>query len=148
MESPIRRYLNDGNGFLIGNAIAKRRLDTRLKTVITTPYIFLGKPLQKGAIPVTLMSMTAFGAGESNTENFSYRCEIKTLNSRFIDINIRMPRSLSALESTIIAEVKKRLKRGKVDISFDLTPIDGAAKLPKLNEAAVAHYAAIEKKVC
>ncbi len=96
---------------------------------------------------MSLMSMTAFGAGDNSSEHFLYRCEVKTLNSRFIDINIRLPRSMGALESLIIAEVKKSLARGKVDISFDITPIEEAARLPKLNESTVAYYTAISQKI-
>ena len=91
--------------------------------------------------------MTAFGSGESDGKQFQYRCEVKTLNSRFIDTNVRMPRSLSALESTIVGEVKNSLKRGKVDISFDLTPISGASKLPTLNEDAIKHYESVGSRV-
>ncbi|SMF33982.1 YicC/YloC family endoribonuclease [Pseudobacteriovorax antillogorgiicola] len=94
-----------------------------------------------------LKSMTAFGSGEHDTPEFQYRCEVKTLNSRFIDINVRLPRSLSALESIIISEVKNSLKRGKVDISFDLTPVNSAARLPKLNEDAVHHYESLGSRV-
>lgn len=94
-----------------------------------------------------IKSMTAFGSGECDSELFQYRCEVKTLNSRFIDTNVRLPRSLSALESTIVSEVKNSLKRGKVDISFDLSPLNRAARLPSLNEDAIRHYEAVGSRV-
>lgn len=96
---------------------------------------------------MSLMSMTAFGTGESSGERFLYNCEIKTLNSRFMDINVRIPRSMGALESLIITEVKKSLIRGKVDISFEITSLEPAASLPKLNEAAISYYASLSKKI-
>lgn len=94
-----------------------------------------------------LKSMTAFGSGIHDTEYFQYRCEVKSLNARFIDINVRCPRSLNPLESLIISEVKNTLKRGKVDISFDLTPLNPTAKLPQLNEAAISHFSALGDRV-
>ena len=50
-----------------------------------------------------------------------------------------VPRSLSALESTIVTEVKSALKRGKIDISFDLNPQSRGA-IPTLNEDALKHF--------
>ena len=52
-----------------------------------------------------ISSMTAFGTGEYQNDHGSYRCEIKTLNSRFLDQNIRLPRKLVALEHEVIDQV-------------------------------------------
>jgi uncharacterized protein (TIGR00255 family) len=86
--------------------------------------------------------MTAFGSGESTSPTTTYRCEIRTLNSRFCDISIKMPRSLIALEPALIQRVKEKILRGKVDVFLDLVPNDRAAGLPQLNAKAVAHYVA------
>jgi len=84
--------------------------------------------------------MTAFGSGETTSPTTVYRCEIRTLNSRFCDISIKMPRSLIALEPGLINKVKERLVRGKVDVFLDLVPLDRTAGLPRLNAKAVNHY--------
>ncbi len=84
--------------------------------------------------------MTAFGSGEATTPTSVYRCEIRTLNSRFCDISIKMPRSLIALEPGLINRTKERLLRGKVDVFLDVVPTDRTAVLPKLNAKAVGHY--------
>lgn len=84
--------------------------------------------------------MTAFGSGESSSSTATYRCEIRTLNSRFCDISIKMPRSLIALEPALINRVKEKILRGKVDVFLDLVPNDRTAGLPQLNAKAVAHY--------
>ncbi|MBC7659225.1 MAG: YicC family protein [Chitinophagaceae bacterium] len=89
---------------------------------------------------MSLKSMTAFGSGELSTANTQYRCEIRTLNSRFCDISIKLPRSLLALEPQLLALVKAHVQRGKIDVFFDLSQTDKASHLPKLNEAAVHHY--------
>ncbi|HYX39522.1 MAG TPA: YicC/YloC family endoribonuclease [Oligoflexus sp.] len=91
---------------------------------------------------MSLKSMTAFGSGESTSSTTTYRCEIRTLNSRFCDISIKMPRSLIALEPSLINRVKEKIMRGKVDVFLDLVPNDRAAGLPQLNTRAVSHYLA------
>lgn len=84
--------------------------------------------------------MTAFGSAEIKTQFFTYRCEIRTLNSRFCDVSVKLPRSLLAFEAQIIQRIKERLLRGKVDVFIDTVPIDRTALLPQLNAAAVQHY--------
>lgn len=89
---------------------------------------------------MTLKSMTAFGNAEERTPHCAYRCEIRTLNSRFIDINVRLPRFLNSLETEIIQQTKATLNRGKVDIFFDVQLAVSTDRLPKLNPLAVQHY--------
>lgn len=96
---------------------------------------------------MAIKSMTAFGLGETTSNDFQYRCEVKTLNARFLDINVRMPRYLSALERDIIQVCKQQLKRGKVEIAFDLSASNGSQGLAQLNEAAVLHYHAIGQRI-
>lgn len=94
---------------------------------------------------LSLKSMTAFGSGELTTAKTQYRCEIRTLNSRFTDISIKLPRSLIALESQITALVKTHIQRGKVDVFLDLTQLEKTSHLPKLNEDAVRYYVQMSK---
>ncbi|MES2744174.1 MAG: YicC/YloC family endoribonuclease [Bdellovibrionota bacterium] len=94
---------------------------------------------------MTLKSMTAFGSGELQAAKTQYRCEIRTLNSRFTDISIKLPRSLIALETQLTALVKNHIQRGKVDVFLDFSPLEKTAHLPKLNETAVQHYIEMSK---
>lgn len=87
-----------------------------------------------------LASMTAYGCGETSQGDSTYTCEIRSLNSRFLEVNVRLPRPLIALEVEIINHVKAQLKRGKVDLFLDLTKSNGAKDLPQLDTGAVAHY--------
>ncbi|MBC7533511.1 MAG: YicC family protein [Oligoflexus sp.] len=96
---------------------------------------------------MSLKSMTAFGSAELSTANTQYRCEIRTLNSRFCDISIKLPRSLLSLEPQLLALVKSHLQRGKVDVFFDLSQLDKAAHLPRLNEAAIKHYLGLAEEL-
>ena len=89
---------------------------------------------------MTLKSMTAFGSGEHSSETNFYRCEIKTLNSRFCDISIKLPRSLMALEPPLLNLIKSRLQRGKVDVFVEFSAKDKKTSLPRLNLEAVTYY--------
>ena len=62
------------------------------------------------------ISMTGFGRGEHKDENYHFTVECKTINHRYLDINIRMPRKISFFEEKIRNHVKKFIKRGRVDI--------------------------------
>ena len=57
-------------------------------------------------------SMTGFGKSTLSKEKREYQMEIKSVNHRYLDITIKMPKTLSYLED----EIKKEIKRGKVDV--------------------------------
>ena len=63
-----------------------------------------------------IRSMTGYGKQSLNVEEREYQIEIKSLNHRYLDINIKMPKTLSYLEETIKKEIAKKIKRGKIDV--------------------------------
>ncbi|MCR4435436.1 MAG: YicC family protein [Clostridiales bacterium] len=63
-----------------------------------------------------IRSMTGFGRGESKGEGKEFLIEIKTVNHRYSDIFIKVPRQISFLEDKIREYVSKRLSRGKIDV--------------------------------
>ena len=60
-----------------------------------------------------IKSMTGYGKGTLEVEEREYIVEIKSVNHRFLDINIRMPRSISYLEEEVRKTIANKLKRGK-----------------------------------
>lgn len=66
-------------------------------------------------------SMTGFGRGEMLFATRKYSAELKSVNSRYCDINIRMPRILNFTDNLVRKMITDRLGRGKIDvyISFD-----------------------------
>lgn len=60
--------------------------------------------------------MTGYGMGEVSTENFNCTIELKSVNNRYCDIQIRMPKAMLPLEELIRKEIKKQISRGKVDV--------------------------------
>jgi len=76
-----------------------------------------------------LKSMTGFGRGEGSAGGCTVVCEIKTVNSKFLDINAKLPKSYSAFEpkiKEILAE--SGVSRGKADVWFDIKYTDASPK--------------------
>lgn len=91
-------------------------------------------------------SMTGFGRGQSEDGLYSFTVEIKSVNHRYLDFNIRTPRFLIYLEDYIRSEVKKYLTRGRVDIFVNY--VERAGKKGNLSvslETAKAYLQAASK---
>ncbi len=61
-----------------------------------------------------ILSMTGYGKSVVERNGISVEVEIKTLNSRFLDLSVRLPRSLSSKELKIRDIIRSKIKRGKV----------------------------------
>ena len=74
-----------------------------------------------------IKSMTGFGKSNLSVNSREYQVEIKTVNHKYIDINVKMPKVISYLEDDVRKTISSKLKRGKVDIyiSFDNYSQDG-----------------------
>ena len=85
-------------------------------------------------------SMTGFGRAAKTSETGGFVMEIKSVNHRFLDSRIYLPRDLSSLEIPLSKILKKRLARGKVDVSVQWTP--AADYLPRLefDRELLKHY--------
>lgn len=94
-----------------------------------------------------IKSMTGYGKANLNKEEREYQVEIKTVNHRYLDISVKMPKQISYLEETIKKEVSKQIKRGKVDIyvTFNNSSIEG--KSIKINTQLAKAYISELKKL-
>lgn len=63
-----------------------------------------------------IKSMTGFGRCEAADEERKFTVEMKGVNHRYLDANIRMPKKLNFFESAIRSLLKESVHRGKVDI--------------------------------
>ena len=66
------------------------------------------------------LSMTGYGNAEFSENGITLRVNIKSLNSRFLDIHLKLHRSLYEYESKINSLIKQYLERGRVTISIDI----------------------------
>lgn len=67
-----------------------------------------------------ITSMTGFGRGEASDDGIQVTAEIKTLNSRYLDLSVRLPNQIFEKELAVKEIVQKRINRGKVNISLNL----------------------------
>ncbi|OKZ76647.1 MAG: YicC family protein [Clostridium sp. 27_14] len=63
-----------------------------------------------------IKSMTGFGKSILINEQREYQIEMKSVNHRYLDINVRIPRQLMYLEETIKKEISSKIKRGKIEV--------------------------------
>lgn len=63
-----------------------------------------------------MLSMTGYGRGEATNGDVSLVIEVKTVNNRFRDVNVRLPREYMVLEQRIVGAVKGVIRRGRVDV--------------------------------
>ena len=72
-----------------------------------------------------IRSMTAFASGERATEWGTLGCELRAVNHRFLEIGVRLPEELRALEPALRERVSSRISRGKLDLTLRLRPLEG-----------------------
>ena len=74
-----------------------------------------------------IKSMTGYGKANMSKNLREYQIEIKSVNHRYLDISIKMPRSLSYLEEEVKKTVSSKITRGKVDvfITFNNNSVEG-----------------------
>ena len=85
-------------------------------------------------------SMTGYGKANLEKNSRKYQVEIKTVNHRYLDISVKMPRVLSYLEENIKQEISSKIKRGKVDVfvTFENDSLEG--KEIKINTELAKSY--------
>ena len=90
-----------------------------------------------------LKSMTGFGRGQYEDENFSVTVEMKTVNHRYNEVAIRLPRFLNPLEDKIRKTILKTVNRGRIDvfINADYTSSENCTLKVDKNLAAAYHRA-------
>lgn len=86
-----------------------------------------------------LYSMTGFGKATLQLPAKKITIEVKSLNSKQLDMNVRSPLFYKEKEADIRQILAEKLVRGKVDFSF-YSEVTGAEKAPKINESLVAEY--------
>jgi uncharacterized protein (TIGR00255 family) len=85
--------------------------------------------------------MTGFGSGRGDAGGEATEIEIRSVNHKFIEVKVRLPRELSALETEIVRAVKDRLARGAVEVAVRRTAASGLLA-PRVNQALAEAYVA------
>lgn len=87
-----------------------------------------------------IKSMTGFGRYEYELDSKKFTVELKSVNHRYLDVNIRMPKKLNFFESSIRALLKEYASRGKVDIFITYEDSSEEQMALKYNGILAAEY--------
>ncbi len=87
-----------------------------------------------------IKSMTGFGRSEEADEKRKFTVEIKSVNHRYLDISMKMPRRLNCFESNIRSLLKEYMERGKVDLYITYEEHSADSFSLHYNEALAAEY--------
>ena len=86
-------------------------------------------------------SMTGYGKGEARQDDITVTVEIKTVNHRYADISVKLPRTFLSLENGVRKQVAGVVGRGKVDVYVNYELAGEARAVPKLdNDLATAYH--------
>lgn len=89
-----------------------------------------------------IKSMTGFGRAVTSDDLCDVKIEMKSVNSKHMDVNVRLPRFISYLEVGIRNIIKNGLKRCKVDVFIEIKP-KKALTVPKLNKELLDTYVSV-----
>ncbi len=93
-----------------------------------------------------IKSMTGFGRGEYTDEKRSVSCEIRSVNHRFCEISVKLPRRYQFAEEKIKSMVKAAAPRGKIDAGITVEDLGMNSTQIRLNtEAAKAYYESLKE---
>jgi uncharacterized protein (TIGR00255 family) len=84
--------------------------------------------------------MTGFGRGEATVKGVSAVVELRGVNSRFLDVASRLPRSLSLRENDIKEILRRRVARGKINVSVTIERANNGEVGLAIDKAAVKAY--------
>lgn len=85
-------------------------------------------------------SMTGFGRCEITENDRHFTVEIRSVNNRYLDLNIRMPKRFAQFEAALRSELRKYMKRGKVDVFVTCESIAAGDVRVRYNSELAAEY--------
>lgn len=85
-----------------------------------------------------MKSMTGYGRGTADGDDFSVSVDLKSVNNRFLDVHLRLSNELSSLEPSIKKQIGSRLSRGRVDVNINLEQTGQTSY--ELNRPLIAGY--------
>ncbi len=90
-----------------------------------------------------IKSMTGYGSAKGNSGAIDITVELRSVNNRYLDCNIRMPRVYSAIEDTLKTAVTRSISRGKVDVYINIDSSKAADITVKINKPVADAYMAV-----
>ena len=87
-----------------------------------------------------IKSMTGYGSAKGSVEGLSITVELKSVNNRYLDASVRLPRSFLFAEEAIKAAVQQHISRGKVDVFLTVDSSQAADTVVRINEPLLRAY--------
>lgn len=87
-----------------------------------------------------LHSMTGYGQGEIRTNEVFCQVEVRSINHRFFEINIRLPKKFGPLERRFKHEIQNRFSRGKFDLNFSWQMVEGNYRELRIDFSLVRQF--------
>lgn len=92
-----------------------------------------------------IKSMTGYGGSKVVDGDFEFSVELKSVNNRYLDTSVRIPRGFMFAEDSVKSAVQAHISRGKADIFINISSLSGSDAAVSVNETLAAEYkAAIE----
>src|ERR1700761_5418474 len=87
-----------------------------------------------------IKSMTGYGIANFDSGNSKYTVEIKSLNSKFLELSLRLPKAFSEKEFQLRNECSKQIERGKVNLSINVETANSQVKAAGIDATLLKHY--------
>lgn len=87
-----------------------------------------------------LKSMTGYGKGEATAQHGVFTVEIRSVNHRYGEVSIKMPRTFMAWENDVKRQVSSQLKRGKIDVFVQWEELSAAGSIPQVDMIVARGY--------
>lgn len=84
--------------------------------------------------------MTGYGIGSQDNGKVKYTVELKSLNSKFLELNLRLPKVISDREFALRSESSKLIERGKVNLTVTVEYMNQTAKASTINSELLKKY--------
>lgn len=94
-----------------------------------------------------LQSMTAYGRSDQHLESGEFSCELRSVNSRYLDVVLRLPDSLRHLETQFKELLNSRVQRGKVEVMLKFTETAKQGQSIEVNHDALKQLSEVAKKI-
>jgi TIGR00255 family protein len=84
--------------------------------------------------------MTGYGIGARDNQKVKYTVEIKSLNSKFLELTLRLPKAFSDKELTLRSECSRLIERGKVNVTVTVEYVDQTSAAATINTELLKNY--------
>src|SRR6476646_9036219 len=87
-----------------------------------------------------IKSMTGYGIASFDSGRIKYTVEIKSLNSKFLELSLRLPKIFSEKEFQLRNDCSKQIDRGKVNLSINVEQANSNVKAAGIDRELLKHY--------